>query len=67
MAVVQKIFRILKLAQVTWSFIGHVGQLALSKNSVGSNFPKMLQDSHLIQKIPKDTQTKLSERKKGMW
>ena len=43
MVVVQTIFRILKSAQITWSFIGHAGQ-ALIKNSVGSNFPKKLQD-----------------------
>ena len=43
---------------------------ALIKNSVGSNFPKKVKDSHLIQTPPQEkkqahTQTKLSERKKG--
>ena len=27
MAVVQQIFRILKLAQITWSFVGHISPL----------------------------------------
>ena len=72
MVVVQNIFRIFKngtnyleLHRSCWA--------ALSKNSVGSNFPKKLQDPHLIQKSPPAeetdtyTQTKLSERKRGMW
>ena len=41
---VQKIFRILKLAQITWSFIliEHVRHPFKNKNSVGSNFQKKL-------------------------
>ena len=38
----KKSFRILKLAQITWSFIEHVRHPFKNKNSVGSNFQKKL-------------------------